>query len=161
VKIDSETIDAPKSSANQEDGPINENSRQIMSSPSAQRHNSKRRKPRIPLANLDEHLLKAYLSPSKPGETPPLQLRRTLDQYYYTHLVSTAGRDGDQVVLRYTRKNSLEPKIFMVDQLRLWILNDGKQLFLFCSLESIGLNWLLFCNENKPNPQIYSAAPAT
>lgn len=84
----------------------------------------------MPLGTLDEHLLHAYLRPSKPGEIPPLQLRRTLDQYYYTHLANTSDRDGDQVVLRYTQQTSPEPKIFMVDQLWLWVLNDGKLSYL-------------------------------
>jgi len=59
-----------------------------------------------------------------PGEIPALQPRRTLDQYFYTHLESTSLRDSDQVVYRYTTGTS-EAKIFMVDQLWMWILNEG------------------------------------
>ena len=81
-------------------------------------------RPRKPPGTLDEHLIKGYLWPNKPGEIPPLQLRRTLDQYYYTHLATTLDRDSDQVVYRYTSRTG-EPKMFMVDQLWLWILNDG------------------------------------
>ncbi|OJD16063.1 hypothetical protein AJ78_03736 [Emergomyces pasteurianus Ep9510] len=81
---------------------------------------SERAKPRIPF---DGHLVKGYLSPLNPADSP-LHLRRTLDQYFYTHLTNTAARDSGQVVYRYTLKNSAEPKIFMVDQLWLWILND-------------------------------------
>ncbi|TVY16365.1 Ankyrin repeat domain-containing protein [Lachnellula arida] len=71
----------------------------------------------------DKDLIMGYLFPTKPGETPPLQPRRTLDQYFYTHLESTSQRDADQVVYRYTRRTTSEAKIFMVDQLWLWILN--------------------------------------
>ncbi|OAX78170.1 hypothetical protein ACJ72_07526 [Emergomyces africanus] len=81
---------------------------------------SERAKPRIPF---DGHLAKGYLAPLNPADSP-LHLRRTLDQYFYTHLTNTAARDSGQVVYRYTLKNSAEPKIFMVDQLWLWILND-------------------------------------
>ncbi|EPE36603.1 Ankyrin repeat-containing protein [Glarea lozoyensis ATCC 20868] len=75
--------------------------------------------------NPNEHLIKGYLQSSRPGDAPPLQLRRTLDQYFYTHLESTSNRDSDQVVYRYTNdeRKQMEPKIFMVDQLWIWILN--------------------------------------
>lgn len=53
----------------------------------------------------------------------PLQPRRTLDQYFYSHLDNTAHRDKDQVVYRYTE--SEDPKIFMVDQMWMWIINGG------------------------------------
>lgn len=79
-----------------------------------------------PKINLDEDLIKGYLFPTNPGEIPLLQPRRTLDQYFYTHLESTSQRDADQVVYRYTRGTS-EAKMFMVDQLWLWILNEGRQ----------------------------------
>jgi hypothetical protein len=84
---------------------------------------------RVPLGQLDEVLIKAYSLPNVFGQLPPLQLRRTLDQYFYTHLASTYERDMDQVVLRYTQNGSgIEPKIFMVDQLWLWVLNEGKSI---------------------------------
>ncbi|PQE25595.1 ankyrin repeat protein [Rutstroemia sp. NJR-2017a BBW] len=85
----------------------------------------KARNPRIPLDKVDEALVNAYLSPYNPGEAP-LQIRRTLDQYFYTHLSNTSQRDSDQVVYRYMRdETSYEPKIFMVDQLWLWVLSDN------------------------------------
>jgi hypothetical protein len=85
------------------------------------------RRARIPLGQLDELLIKAYSLPNPSGQLPPLQLRRTLDQYFYTHLSNTFKRDTDQVVLRYTTNDpGMESKIFMVDQLGLWILNGGK-----------------------------------
>jgi hypothetical protein len=95
--------------------------------PSEQLPRPEPRQARIPLGQLDEILIKAYSLASNPGQLPPLQLRRTLDQYFYTHLWSTYERDTDQVVLRYTAADpGMEPKIFMVDQLWLWILNGGK-----------------------------------
>lgn len=80
-----------------------------------------------PESNPDKDLIMAYLFPTNPGEIPPLQPRRTLDQYFYTHLENTSQRDADQVVYRYTLGTS-EAKIFMVDQLWLWILNEGKKM---------------------------------
>ncbi|KAI0592859.1 hypothetical protein F4775DRAFT_60436 [Biscogniauxia sp. FL1348] len=72
---------------------------------------------------LYNHLVQGYLTTGSPGKGPSLQTRRTLDQYFYTHL-DTLERDKDQVVYRYARLASLkEPKIFMVDQLWLWIIN--------------------------------------
>jgi hypothetical protein len=76
--------------------------------------------------NPDKDLIMGYLFPTNPEEIPPLQPRRSLDQYFYTHLESTSQRDADQVVYRYTMGAS-EAKIFMVDQLWLWILNEGRQ----------------------------------
>ncbi|KAI9642366.1 hypothetical protein NHQ30_009170 [Ciborinia camelliae] len=78
--------------------------------------------------SFDELLMKGYLPHKNTGQIPPLQLRRTLDQYFYTHLeisgsASSSTRDNDQVVYRFT-KDSCEPKMFMVDQLWLWIIND-------------------------------------
>ena len=66
----------------------------------------------------DEMLVHAYLR-----STHNLHVRRTLDQFYY-HAISTEGRDTDQVVYRYTRDRGREKKVFMVDQLWLWILAD-------------------------------------
>lgn len=75
---------------------------------------------------LHKLLIRGYLKSGAADETPPLQLRRTLDHYFYSHLPSTSKRDSDQVVLRYTNKFvNMEPKIFMVDQLWLWVLDDG------------------------------------
>ncbi|KAL8827955.1 MAG: hypothetical protein Q9170_006803 [Blastenia crenularia] len=64
----------------------------------------------------DELLIQAYLQ-----STHNLHIRRTLDQFYY-HAISTEERDADQVVYRYTRDKRKEKKVFMVDQLWLWIL---------------------------------------
>jgi ankyrin repeat protein/Mg2+ and Co2+ transporter CorA len=79
----------------------------------------------------DEMLLRAHLSSS----TVSLHVRRTLDQFFY-HNIDTQSRDEDQVVYRYQMRdrgksqfpndNEVDPKIFMVDQLWMWIL--GKDL---------------------------------
>lgn len=72
-------------------------------------------------------LIRGYASGNDPTSVS-LQPRRTLDQYFYSHLDSTADRDSDQVVYRYTRDHE-QPKLFMVDQLWLWVLNGGTHIF--------------------------------
>ena len=67
----------------------------------------------------DEGLLRASVS-----ATPPLHVRRTLDQYYFPTLEDTSARDRDQVVYRGTKKG--RARIVMVDQLWLWIINDSE-----------------------------------
>lgn len=73
----------------------------------------------------DEFLIRAYLG----TQNPSLHVRRTLDQSFY-HNIDTQARDRDQVIYRYQLKSnkvdSIDPKIFMVDQLWMWIL--GKDL---------------------------------
>lgn len=86
---------------------------------------------------------------------PPLHPRRTLDQAYYGALRSTCTRDRDQVVYRgttppahdcigfgscpqcneYIRKT---PRIIMVDQLWLWILDSSEHPPLSCRI-NLGL----------------------
>ncbi|OXV11500.1 hypothetical protein Egran_00739 [Elaphomyces granulatus] len=77
----------------------------------------------------DEMLIRAHLNCS----TTSLHIRRTLDQYFYPN-IDTQSRDEDQVVYRYQAKDgnvvSKEPKIFMVDQLWMWIL--GGKLIVTC-----------------------------
>ncbi|RYO76773.1 hypothetical protein DL766_005304 [Monosporascus sp. MC13-8B] len=72
----------------------------------------------------DYILLDAYLN-----QVPRLHPRRTLDQFFY-HGVDTSLRDEDQVVSRYCERYSIEKKVFMVDQLWLWVL--GKDLIITC-----------------------------
>ena len=72
------------------------------------------------------HLIAGYFQPERPGDVTGWQPRRSLDGYFYSHLGSTKRRDGDQVVLRYTRNNRLPPMIFMVDQLWVWSLGNGE-----------------------------------
>ncbi len=93
----------------------------------------------------EEQLLKDYLH-----NDPPFHPRRTLDQSYYWTLKTTKHRDRDQVVYRGTAPNKefmhsgLHPKeegkpcrqcfsdirkvprVVMVDQLWLWILDGSK-----------------------------------
>ncbi|KAJ5627668.1 hypothetical protein N7490_009896 [Penicillium lividum] len=74
----------------------------------------------------DEMLIDAHLSSS----TTSLHVRRTLDQFFYPN-IDTQSRDQDQVVYRYQTKGpgcerpENEPKIFMVDQLWMWILGSN------------------------------------
>jgi hypothetical protein len=77
----------------------------------------------------DEKLILAYFS-NKP-HPPKLHVRRTLDQYYYHMLKDTKARDGDQVVYRWAHLaelmgESADPKVLMVDQLWLWIVDGSK-----------------------------------
>ncbi|CAK7564080.1 MAG: hypothetical protein SEPTF4163_001963 [Sporothrix epigloea] len=69
-------------------------------------------------------LTKGYIS-----STPPLHPRRTLDQFFY-HGIDTSIRDTDQVVYRYCKRHDIEKKVFMVDQLWMWVL--GKDLVITC-----------------------------
>ena len=86
----------------------------------------------------EEQLMVKYLHVQ-----PPLHPRRTLDQAYYGALRSTRTRDRDQVVYRGTTPQPHDcigmevclqcnedirktPRIIMVDQLWLWILDESK-----------------------------------
>lgn len=81
-----------------------------------------RQKPHPPKGNLSDYLVRGYSAPEKRG----LELRRTLDQYAYADVKTTSHRDNDQVIYRYTEDGSKgEPKIFMVDQMWLWVLGRG------------------------------------
>jgi Mg2+ and Co2+ transporter CorA len=70
----------------------------------------------------DEVLIRAHLTASSSF----LHLRRTLDQFFY-HNIDTQMRDADQVVFRYQKRHqdgiSCDPKIFMVDQLWMWVIS--------------------------------------
>ena len=82
------------------------------------------KKVRRDLADADEKLLRAHLLTER-----PVHIRRTLDQSYYWTLKDTQIRDRDQVVYRATNKRDQNPKIprvVMVDQLWLWILDGSK-----------------------------------
>lgn len=70
-------------------------------------------------ASRDELLVHAYQRSLHP--------RRTLDQFFY-HGIETDQRDSDQVVWRFCReyRKYEEKKLFMVDQLWMWILGGGK-----------------------------------
>ncbi|KAF2452604.1 hypothetical protein BDY21DRAFT_358573 [Lineolata rhizophorae] len=63
----------------------------------------------------------------------PLHIRRTLDQYYYTHIKKTRERDLDQVVAKYgpmAKEKGHRPMI-IVDQLWLWILGGNTVISCF------------------------------
>ncbi|KAK3386163.1 hypothetical protein B0H63DRAFT_560601 [Podospora didyma] len=75
----------------------------------------------------------------------PLHVRRTLEQYYYWTADDTTHRDRQQVVYRETRmKNDIEaiPRVVMVDQLWLWILDENTIISAFPR------RW----GRNKPDP---------
>ncbi|KAI0536858.1 hypothetical protein GGR58DRAFT_473982 [Xylaria digitata] len=72
----------------------------------------------------DSLLIEAYLN-----STPPLHPRRTLDQFFY-HGIDTSARDTDQVVYRFCKRYGIDEKVFMVDQLWLWVI--GKDLVITC-----------------------------
>jgi hypothetical protein len=56
----------------------------------------------------------------------PLHLRRTLDQYYYTHLEDTSERDHDQIVSKHgPNRDGKDRVILHVDQLWLWLIGGG------------------------------------
>ena len=62
----------------------------------------------------------------------PLHVRRTLEQYNNWTAEDTTQRDRQQAVYRGTwMRNDLEavPRLVMVDQLWLWILDDSKLTF--------------------------------
>jgi Mg2+ and Co2+ transporter CorA len=73
----------------------------------------------------DDLLVEAYL-----GAQPGLHPRRTLDQFFY-HSIDTSERDQDQVVYRYCKRRRLEEKIFMVDQLWMWIVSKDLIITMF------------------------------
>jgi hypothetical protein len=61
--------------------------------------------------------------------SPPLHMRRTIDQYYYPTVEDSTQRDQDQIMFRGTRSRN-DPdamaRVVMVDQLWLWILDDSQ-----------------------------------
>lgn len=81
-----------------------------------------------PRRNLNDHLIRGYLGSGEVGKVW-FQPRRTLHQYFYSHLENATERDDDQVVYKYAcRLDDKEPKLFMVDQLCLWILGKSKNI---------------------------------
>ncbi|KAK8109560.1 ankyrin repeat protein [Apiospora kogelbergensis] len=79
----------------------------------------------------DTLLLEAYLN-----HKPSLHPRRTLDQFFYRG-IDTSARDRDQVVYRYCEDHGHERKVFMVDQL--WVLVLNKDLIITCFPERFDL----------------------
>jgi hypothetical protein len=74
------------------------------------------------LSKEEEKLVRVYLHHS-----PPLHMRRTLDQYYYYMLEDTRERDADQVVTRWAerRLGKAHHNILMVDQLWIWVIKGS------------------------------------
>jgi hypothetical protein len=113
----------------------------------------------------DEKLIEKHLS-----RRPPLHPRRTLDQSYYWTLKDTCSRDRDQVVYRgtapspkllllhsgCTKDNPKKdkacpqctenvkkvPRVVMVDQLWMWILDESKS----CALHSQLLGFIAWAD---------------
>jgi hypothetical protein len=56
------------------------------------------------------------------NEGSSLHPRRSLDQFFYSHLSDTTTRDNDQVVSKHTIWGPGGPKMVMVDQLWLWVI---------------------------------------
>jgi|SRR5271155_616858 len=59
---------------------------------------------------------------------PPLHIRRSLDQSFYSTASNTSERDTDQVVSRYSWEHGQtdinHSPMLMVDQCWMWILNN-------------------------------------
>jgi len=77
-------------------------------------------------SNANHALLANYLFTDPPRS--PLHIRRTLNQFQYYMTEDTDARDADQVIARYfQRRHKDKPvPIMMIDQLWLWIVNNGK-----------------------------------
>lgn len=79
-----------------------------------------------PSQSKDVSLIAGYLNDAN------LHIRQTLDQFKH-HSINTEKRDIDQVVYRYCKHQPFpyeDPenrlKVFMVDQLWIWILDNSK-----------------------------------
>jgi hypothetical protein len=93
----------------------------------------------LDLTHPDVHLITGYFRPNKPGDASRWQPRRSLNEYLHRHPATTRRRDHNQVILRYTRANYLPQRIFMVDQLWVWILRSGESAAA-SSLPALGKN---------------------
>jgi hypothetical protein len=97
-----------------------------LDNPSPNKKSKKPGKAVLDIVHPFEHLIRGYLKGRNPEDVPTLQPRRTLDQYVYGRVEGTYERAKDQVIYRYTRRyHGQAIKIFMVDQLWVWILNKG------------------------------------
>ena len=97
-------------------------------------------RPQLPLAKYLWHVAKLYqiIDEAADGRliddhlyaSPPLHVRRTLEQFYYWTADDTTHRDRDQVVCRATQAHSDDSeataRIVMVDQLWMWILDESR-----------------------------------
>jgi len=87
-----------------------------------------------PSKNPNEKLVQGYLRPQTSWGSQALHIRRTLDQFFFHDLpdIGKGSEDDDvddQTVGRYAKRNNMPAKIFMVDQLWLWILDESILLF--------------------------------
>src|SRR5271156_904020 len=78
----------------------------------------------VDAASLETQLLRKYLPEYC------LQIRRSLDQSYYSTIGDTTERDEEQVVDRYARtqlgeEDEAKRPLLMVDQLWLWVLDES------------------------------------
>lgn len=87
--------------------------------PRRQGHNSS-------AAHPAEQLISGYFQNTASDRIAGLQPRRSLDDYFFTHLQGSGMKDTSQVLWRFFNFRGQEPKIFMVDQLWMWILDDSK-----------------------------------
>lgn len=98
--------------------------------------------------NANEKLVQGYHGLQTSWNTPSLHIRRTLDQFFFHDLkdVNKGTPDDDvddQTIGRYQKLefNAENPNILMVDQLWLWILDDGTYLcYIFLCLTNGGRN---------------------
>jgi hypothetical protein len=106
------------------------------------------------------HLIRGYFRQQRAGESSSWQPRRSLDAYFYHHLPSTTHRDRDQVVLRYTTSHQLPVRIFMVDQLWMWILGNRECAaapFLRALLMTCSLGTIITCSALNHDSWIWEA----
>ncbi|KMK62050.1 hypothetical protein Y699_02891 [Aspergillus fumigatus Z5] len=123
---------------------------------------------KISKAHLESKLIWKFL-----GSEPPIHLRRTLDQFGYPNLRSTAARDDDQMLWKRTRKSinlkdeigdsarlesdSSVPDVFedgkvlMVDQLWLWVLDQRTVVTFFPNQEATTSEGRLYEQANLHN----------
>ncbi|KAF4123894.1 CorA-like Mg2+ transporter protein [Geosmithia morbida] len=119
---------------------------------------SQRWRPQTPLAKYIWHAAKLHqiIDEAADGRliedhlysTPPLHMRRTLEQFYYWTAEDTKHRDREQITCRATKHHGDDPdpeatsRLVMVDQLWLWILDDNTVI------SSFPRRW----GRNKPDP---------
>lgn len=82
-----------------------------------------------------------------------LHHRRTLDQFYYSGLEDTRARDAGQTVSKWTGTSTIDKNgrreavddslVVMVDQLWVWVLDDGKTgtVHTYCSMWLYNYYW--------------------
>lgn len=87
----------------------------------------------LPTIHPLEQLIGGYLAQGSTSEgIVGLQVRRSLDDYFFTHRQGSGTKDAGQVLWRFSKRihPGRDPNIFMVDQLWMWILDESKSLYL-------------------------------